>query len=138
MEPRPARLRAAALAAAAVLALAACGDAAGEPAATAPAGCADVVAAEATPAGDGTFTFAVTVRSADTGWEKYADAWQVVDPAGGVLGTRELLHPHVYEQPFTRSLAGVEVPDGVTEVTVWARDSVAGWCGAEAEVALAR
>ncbi len=133
-----------------LLASGACGDSVGEdPATTVPpvastspvtttAGCADVVAAEATAAGDGTFAFAVTVRSADTGWEKYADAWQVLGPEGAVLGTRDLLHPHVDKQPFTRSLGGVEIPDGVAEVTVRARDSVAGWCGAEVTLAVSR
>ncbi len=97
-----------------------------------------MVGVEATAAGDGSYHFAVTVESADTGWEKYADAWQVLGPGGDVLGNRELLHPHVDEQPFTRSLAGVVVPAGVTEVTVRARDSVAGWCGAERTVTLPR
>ncbi len=142
MEPRAAGLRLAAWLAAAVLAAAACGDASDggdagdEPAA--PSGCADVVEAEAVATGDGTYSFSATVRSADTGWDKYADAWQVLGPDGEVLGTRELLHPHVDEQPFTRSLAGVEVPGDVAEVTVRARDSVAGWCGAEVQVAVAR
>ncbi len=86
----------------------------------------------------GTYAFAVTVRSADTGWEKYADAWQVLGPDDDVLGTRELAHPHVDEQPFTRSLDGVEVPAGVDEVTVRARDSVEGWCGASLAVVLPR
>lgn len=99
-------------------------------------GCADVVAAEATPAEDGTWRFEVTVASADTGWEKYADAWEVRLPDGTVAGTRELAHPHVEEQPFTRSLSGVAVPDDVGSVTVAARDSVEGFCGDVVEVAL--
>jgi hypothetical protein len=37
-----------------------------------------------------------------------------------------LSHPHTDEQPFTRALAGVRIPDGVTEVTVRAHDSVDG------------
>lgn len=99
-------------------------------------GCADVVAAEATAEGDGTWRFEATVASADTGWEKYADAWEVRLPDGSVAGTRELAHPHVDEQPFTRSLSGVPIPDGTTSVTVAARDSVAGFCGSTVEVAL--
>ena len=55
---------------------------------------------------------------------------QVVAPDGRVLGERRLLHPHVQEQPFTRSLGGVEIPAGVEEVTIRARDSVHGWGGA--------
>jgi hypothetical protein len=95
-----------------------------------PAGeCADVVAAEAEPEGGGTWSFRVTVRSADTGWDQYADAWEVAGPDGTVYGTRVLTHPHVEEQPFTRSLSGVEIPAEVRSVTVRARDSVAGFCG---------
>ena len=77
----------------------------------------------------GTFSFEVSVRSTDTGWEKYADAWEVRSPDGVTLGIRELLHPHETEQPFTRSIAGVEVPESVTAVTIAARDSVLGYCG---------
>lgn len=114
------------LLAAAMLALSATAALAGE---------ADVVAASATRTG-GAWTFSATVRHADTGWDHYADAWRVVGPDGTVYGTRELLHPHENEQPFTRSLAGVRVPDGVTRVTVEARDSVHGWGGATVEVDL--
>lgn len=92
------------------------------------AGEADVVDARAAKAGDG-WRFDVTVRHADEGWDHYADAWRVVGPDGTVLGTRTLYHPHVNEQPFTRSLSGVAVPAGVTSVTIEAHDSVHGWGG---------
>lgn len=98
--------------------------------------CADVLEAEATRESEGVFDFVVTVRSPDTGWEKYADAWEVRAPDGTVLGARVLTHPHVEEQPFTRSLSGVEVPAGVSAVEVAARDSVEGFCGATIVVEL--
>ncbi len=104
-------------------------------AAPAAAGPADVTAVEAVPDGD-SWTFRVTVSHADAGWDHYADAWRVVGPDGTVYGNRELLHPHVNEQPFTRSLSGVEIPASVGTVTVEARDSVHGWDGAAVEVAL--
>lgn len=69
------------------------------------AGKADVVDGSATQTGDA-WRFSATVRHADEGWDHYADAWRVVTEAGEVLGTRELFHPHVNEQPFTRSLSG--------------------------------
>ena len=84
----------------------------------------------------GTYTVEATVRSADTGWDKYADAWEVLDESGAVLGTRELAHPHETEQPFTRSLANVEIPAEVETITIRARDSVEGFCGAAFELAL--
>ncbi|TVT72185.1 MAG: hypothetical protein FHP92_15790 [Denitromonas halophila] len=71
--------------------------------------------------------FTVTVRHADTGWDHYADAWEVRGPGGAVLGRRVLLHPHENEQPFTRSLGGVKIPAGVSRVRVLAHDRVHGW-----------
>lgn len=86
----------------------------------------EIVAAEARQAG-ASWSFSVTLRHPDTGWDHYADGWSVIAPDGTELGFRELLHPHETEQPFTRSLSGVEVPAGVTEVTIRARCSVDGW-----------
>lgn len=100
------------------------------------AGEADVVAATYEQASDGSYTFHVTVRHADTGWDHYADRWEIVAPDGTVLATRVLLHPHETEQPFTRSLPNVEIPDDVPEVTIRAHDSVHGPGGAEVTVAL--
>ncbi len=92
------------------------------------AGCADVVAATIDSSGD-TYRLSATILSADTGWDKYADAWEVRAPDGTVLGTRILAHPHVDEQPFTRSLGDVAIPTGLKDVEIVARDSVAGFCG---------
>jgi hypothetical protein len=101
------------------------------------AGCADVIDVEIVAnRGDGSFAFHVTVASADEGWDKYADEWEVRSPDGTTLGTRTLLHPHVDEQPFTRSLSGVRLPGETASVVVAARDSVTGYCGAEFEVAV--
>lgn len=103
------------------------------------AGEADVVAVKVRSDGAGTYSFDVTVRHGDTGWDHYANAWEVVAPDGKtVLGTRTLLHPHEAEQPFTRSLSGVKIPDGIGEVIVRARDSVHGYGGAEITVKIGR
>jgi hypothetical protein len=102
------------------------------------AGMADVLDVEADATGGGTWRFSVTVRHDDTGWDHYADQWQVLAPDGTVLGTRTLHHPHVDEQPFTRSLSGVSVPDDVDRVTVRARDSVHGHGGVTVTVDLDR
>ena len=90
------------------------------------AGEVEIAAARAVRTGD-TWRFDVTLQHADTGWDHYADAWRVVGPDGTVYGTRTLHHPHVEEQPFTRSLAGVAIPAGVDEVAIEARDSLHGW-----------
>ena len=75
----------------------------------------------------GAYTFDVTVKHADTGWEDYADIFRIKDPSGNILGERDLAHPHVDEQPFTRSLSGVKIPDGIDSVTVEVHDNVTGW-----------
>ena len=100
------------------------------------AGMADVVEVDASRQPDGAYSFSVTVRHGDSGWDHYADAWDVVGPDGTVLGTRVLLHPHETEQPFTRSLSGVRVPDGIRTVTIRAHDKVHGHGGATLEVEL--
>lgn len=102
------------------------------------AGEADVVAVEIARSGGGTYSFDVTVRHADSGWEHYANKWDVVAPDGQVLGTRVLYHPHVNEQPFTRSLGGVAIPEGIDRVTVRAHDLVHGYGGEEASVEVPR
>jgi hypothetical protein len=103
---------------------------------TSVAGEADIVGVKAMKASNGTWSFDVTVSHGDEGWDHYANRWDVVAPDGTVLGTRTLLHPHVTEQPFTRSLRGVSVPDGVVSVTVRGNDSVHGTGGREFSVEL--
>ena len=98
------------------------------------AGGADVIAASADPVADG-FRVSATIRHADEGWDHYADAFEVLGPDGTVLATRTLHHPHVEEQPFTRSVT-VVVPEGIATLTVRARDSVHGLGGTEVTVAL--
>jgi hypothetical protein len=106
-------------------------------------GNADVVQVRAVQDTDGTWTFQVTVEHPDTGWEDYADGWDVVTPDGTILRpdpdsqfTRTLLHPHENEQPFTRSQSGIEIPESVTEVRVRAHDLVDGFGGQEVVVDL--
>jgi len=73
------------------------------------------------------WNFDVTIKHPDTGWDHYADAWRILDSNGTELALRDLSHPHVDEQPFTRSLSGIRIPDSVTEVTVQPRDTIGGW-----------
>ncbi len=100
------------------------------------AGEADVVGVDVRVSGEGTFAIDVTVRHADTGWDHYADRWEVLAPDGAVLGARVLLHPHVDEQPFTRSLSGVQIPQAIRTVRVRARDKVDGYGGREMVVSV--
>lgn len=103
---------------------------------------ADVEYVRAVENGD-SWTFQVTVRHPDTGWDDYADGWDVVLPDGTVIKpdpaspfTRLLLHPHENEQPFTRSQSGIIIPAAVTMVTVRAHDLVDGFGGREVIVDL--
>ena len=93
------------------------------------AGEADVVQVSVTAADIGIYRFDVTVQHGDTGWDHYADKWEIVAPDGKILGTRKLLHPHVNEQPFTRSLSGVKIPDNIQQVSVRAHDSLHAYGG---------
>lgn len=93
------------------------------------AGEADVTQVKIKHTGDNTYHFEVTVSHDDEGWSHYADKWDVVAPDGTVLGTRTLYHPHVDEQPFTRSLSGVKVPATINAVTIQAHDSMHGYGG---------
>ncbi len=100
---------------------------------------ADVLFVRARLQTDGTWSFEVTVQHEDRGWEHYADRWEVLSPDGrasGALATRVLTHPHVNEQPFTRSQSGIVIPEGVTQVRVRAHDLVDGYGGHEVVVDL--
>jgi hypothetical protein len=106
-------------------------------------GNADVLYVRAVQAADDSWTFYVTVQHPDTGWQDYADGWDVLTPDGTVLKpepdspfTRLLLHPHVDEQPFTRSQSRIVIPSGVTQVRVRAHDLVDGYGGRQVLVDL--
>ena len=104
---------------------------------------ADVTYVKSVQSDNGSWTFYVTVSHPDTGWEDYLNGWDVVTEDGTILKpnpdspfTRLLLHPHVDEQPFTRSQSSIEIPAGATIVTVRANDLVDGFGGQEVIVNL--
>ncbi|MDI3336728.1 hypothetical protein QKW60_09940 [Defluviimonas aestuarii] len=94
-----------------------------------------VVTAEAVQQGAG-WTVSVTLAHPDTGWDHYASGWEVLAPDGVKLGYRELTHPHVEEQPFTRSLSGVTIPDGLDHVLIRPRCTLDGWVGSPTQLDL--
>jgi len=94
-----------------------------------------IVDVQATHSGMG-WRFDVTLSHPDSGWDHYADGWEVLDEQGNRLGYRKLLHPHVEEQPFTRSLSSVMVPDGVRRVYIRARCSRDLWSDVKIAVEL--
>ena len=108
-----------------------------------PKGNADVTFVEATKTGDSTWTFEVTVKHPDVGWRDFADGWDVVLPGGKAVllqpkdrFTRVLAHPHVDEQPFTRTQEKILIPAKTKYVTVRAHDLVDGYGGKEVKVNL--
>lgn len=94
---------------------------------------APVVTATSVQPGGG---FSVTLTHPDSGWDHYADGWRIEDAAGNVLGLRVLAHPHVNEQPFTRSLGGVQIPTGTQAVFLRTRCLVDGWSKDVVEIVL--
>jgi len=56
-------------------------------------------------------------------WEKASFALTQLFESGQVIGVRELAHPHVNEQPFTRSVT-INIDASVKTITVRANDSV--------------
>jgi hypothetical protein len=85
---------------------------------------ADVIKVDAKKLTKNTYNFSVTVLHKDTGWKHYVTKWDIIGENGTVFGTRILHHPHVNEQPFTRSLSDVVIPAGVKTVIIRAHDSV--------------
>lgn len=90
------------------------------------AGSVSVVDAKISKSGDN-YRVDATLLHDDTGWDHYANQWEVLAPDGTVLATRVLLHPHENEQPFTRSKGGISIPEDVDEVIIRAHDSVHGY-----------
>lgn len=83
------------------------------------------------------WTVRVTLKHDDSGWKHYADGWRVVDEKGNQLAKRILYHPHVNEQPFTRSQANIKLDDeGI--VYVEAHDNVHGWSADRVKVNLSQ
>lgn len=86
----------------------------------------EIVNATASKSGMG-WKISVTLKHPDTGWDHFADGWEVRDMTGKVLGFRELAHPHGFNEPFTRSLSSVMIPDGVRKVQIRARCNTGEW-----------
>ena len=74
---------------------------------TALAGQVTVVEVKAVAIGASTYRFDVTLKHGDTGWDHYADRWDVLGPDGTVLGSRAyvqevfLRHRAIGVSPYT-------------------------------------
>jgi len=80
--------------------------------------------------GENQYTFSVTLHHNDQGWDHYADAWEILDAdTNSVLAVRTLLHPHVEEQPFTRSMSGIRIPPETERILIRGRCNIHGYGG---------
>lgn len=98
----------------------------------------EVVRAEFSSSGGNGWAVNVTLQHEDTGWQHYADQWRIVDSKGWVLAKRVLHHPHVEEQPFTRGLSHVQIPEQMQTVFIEARDNVHGWSSQRLKVDMSK
>ena len=96
----------------------------------------DVVSVKVGVAASGVFNFDVTISSPYDTPSRYADGFRVSTIEGKLLGERKLMHDHQDEQPFTRDLYSVKIPEGIKKVVVQARDQKYGYGGKTVEVML--
>ena len=82
------------------------------------------------------YSFNVTVQHEDTGWDHYADRWEILTPDVRIIAVRVLQHPHVKEQQFTRSLDFIIVPEETGSVIIRAHCSRDGYGGKQITVTL--
>ncbi len=97
------------------------------PSPTPTAAAADVVSVSVTGS-EQAYTFAVAIRSDETGCDRYADWWEVLSEDGDLLYRRVLAHSHPTEQPFTRTGGPVPI-DADTPVRVRAHLHPGGYVG---------
>ncbi len=92
---------------------------------------ADVLYAKATCTKERICSFAVTIKHNDEGWRHYANGYEILTLSKKQIAKRVLHHPHVKEQPFTRSISNVKIPKNVNSVIIRAHDIVHGTGGKE-------
>ncbi len=91
---------------------------------------ADIVAAEV-ECNENLCQFKVTIQHDDEGWDHYVNRYEILDlEKTKILGFRRLQHPHVKEQPFTRSVP-VLLDESTSQVIIRAFDTVHEYGGKE-------
>lgn len=96
--------------------------------------CCDVIALEAEPGADGWVISPYMLSLYEiTTTEHFCNRVEILSvlPNGTsvLLGKRDIENPHPREQPFTRSVGSVVLPEGTDTITAKARDSKYGFCG---------
>lgn len=96
----------------------------------------DVVDVRVHVRSDSRFDFDATISSPYDTPQRYADAFRVMSTEGIQFGERNLFHDHASQQPFTRDLYGVAIPEGIKTVVIQARDKKYGYGGKTLQVTL--
>ena len=68
----------------------------------------------------------VTIKHNDSSWKHYVNKYEIY-AKNNKIATRILYHPHIHEQPFTRSKSGFQIPKNTTSITIKAYDLVDGY-----------
>lgn len=70
---------------------------------------------------------AVTIQHDDSGWDHFADGFEVQAPDGTRLGYRELTRPNVGQRTQDVDMTGLKLPEGIGYVLIRTRCSLVGW-----------
>jgi hypothetical protein len=97
---------------------------------------ADVLYIEIKNEGNTRYSFTVTIQHNDSGWDHYADRWEILTLDEKILAARILRHPHLHEQPVTRSLDFIPIPEITESIIVRAHCSRDGYGGKQVSVTL--
>ena len=71
-----------------------------------------------------------TLKHNDTSWKHYANKFDIIVD-NIIIATRILHHPHIHEQPFTRSISNVKIPNNTKTITIKAHDLIHKYGGKE-------
>lgn len=82
----------------------------------------------------GIYHVEVVIEHADTGWDDYVDAWEIVGTNGQVLAARPFFEPELERDTTVSALAGVIIPVNHKTVLIRARKHPQGYQGEPVEV----
>ena len=97
---------------------------------------ADVLTAKAHCNKNRICSFDVTIKHDDKNWNHYANGYEILTLDNKKLGKRVLHHPHINEQPFTRSIRDIKIPKNTNKVIIRAHDIIHGSGGEEVVIKL--
>lgn len=93
------------------------------------AGKADVVKVTYHKLSSGNYNFHVSIQHDDSGWDHYANRWEILDLQGNILAVRDLRHPQLDKDTYQKTKNNIEIPEGIRTVQVRAHDIMHGYGG---------